>query len=119
MNPQLVGIEIIGGTYPFDLRICNRTLAFNRFFWDMIRAEARAAFLADEESALTAAGLSDVEKALVRARDWLGIVQYGVNFFVLEKWARVVKRTNLEVYAIMRGETFETFMRTRMVPDAR
>lgn len=119
LNPQLDGIGEIGGTYPFDLRICNRTLAFNRFFWNMIRAEGRAAFLADEEAAMTDAGLRETEKALVRARDWLGIVQYGVNFFVLEKWARVVKQTNLEVYAIMRGETFEAFMQTRRVPDAR
>ncbi|WP_354288789.1 hypothetical protein [Sphingomonas sp. UYEF23] len=118
-NPQLDGIEMIAGTYPFDLRTCNRTLAFNRFFWDMIHAEARAAFHADEEAAMVAAGLNGQEKALVRARDWLGIVQYGVNFFVLEKWARVVKQTNLEVYAIMRGESFEAFMQTRRVPESR
>lgn len=118
-NPQLAGIEALPGTYPFDLRTCNRTLAFNRFFWNMIGAEAREAFWSDEEAAMTAAGLNDVEQALVRDRDWLGIVQYGVNFFVLEKWARVVKKTNLEVYAIMRGESFEDFMLTRQVPDSR
>lgn len=117
-NPQTVGIDELTGTYVFDLRTCNRTLAFNRFFWNMIRPEFRQAFLDDEESALTVAGLSDAEKHLVRMRDWLGIVQYGVNFFVLEKWARVVKRTNLEVYAIMRGETLEAFMQTRAVPHA-
>ncbi|MEG2934311.1 MAG: hypothetical protein RR842_12120, partial [Gordonibacter sp.] len=78
----------------------------------------RQAVLDDEEAAMTVASLSDEEKALVRARDWLGIVQYGVNFFVLEKWARVVRRTNLEVYAIMRGETLEEFMQTRAVPHA-
>ena len=118
-NPQTAGIEALTGTYVFDLRTCNRTLAFNRFFWSMIRPEYRQAFWDDEEAAMAAAGLKDDEKALVRARDWLGIVQYGVNFFVLEKWARVVKTTNLEVYAIMRGESLEAFMQTRMVPHAR
>lgn len=118
-NPQTVGIEELSGTYVFDLRTCNRTLAFNRFFWSMIREEHRQAFWTDEEAAMASAGLNEVEKELVRARDWLGIVQYGVNFFVLEKWARVVKRTNLEVYAIMRGESFEEFMNTRAVPHAR
>jgi protocatechuate 4,5-dioxygenase alpha chain len=118
-NPQTAGIEEITGTYLFDLRTCNRTIAFNRFFWNMIRPEYREAFLIDEEAAMTAAGLTDGEKQLVRGRDWLGIVRYGVNFFVLEKWARVVKKTNLEVYAIMRGEDLETFMRTRNVPSAR
>lgn len=119
LNPQIAGLEELEGTYVFDLRTSNRTLAFNRFFWNMIREEYRQAFWTDEEAAMSAANLSDVEKALVRARDWLGIVQYGVSFFVLEKWARVVKKTNLEVYAIMRGESFEEFMQTRQVPGAR
>ena len=118
-NPELDGIEALAGTYPFDLRICNRTLNFNRFFWNMIRAENRESFWSDEEAAMSGAGLKEEEKALVRVRDWLGIVQYGVNFFVLEKWARVVKKSNLEVYAIMRGETLEAFLSTRRVPEAR
>lgn len=118
-NPQVAGLDTLGGTYLFDLRTSNRTLAFNRFFWNMIQEGHRDAFRHDEERAMVQAGLSDAEKALVRARDWLGIVQYGVSFFVLEKWARVVKKTNIEVYAIMRGETLEEFMNTRQVPDSR
>ena len=27
----------------------------------------------------------------MRRRDWLGLIRYGVNFFVLEKFARVVQ----------------------------
>ena len=119
MNPQLEGIEAIEGTYPFDLRTSLRTLRLNRFFWLLARPEQRALFLDDEEEAMRRAELSDEEKALVRARDWIGFVRYGVNFFVLEKFARVVKMSNLEVYAKMRGESFEDFMKTRRVPDAR
>lgn len=119
MNPQTKGLEDLAGTYAFDLRTSNRTLALNRFFWSMIGADARERFLADPEASMTAAGLSDTEKQLIRARDWLGLVKHGANFFVLEKFARVVKMTNLEVYAIMRGETFEDFMKTRRVPNAR
>jgi protocatechuate 4,5-dioxygenase alpha chain len=118
-NPQIVDLENLAGTYVFDLRTCHRTLALNRFFWEMIRKESRDAFSTSEEAAMEAVHLSEPEKAMVRARDWLGLVQYGVNFFVLEKWARVVKKTNLEVYAIMRGESFDAFMKTRKVPDAR
>ncbi len=119
MNPQLQGMQDIPGTYAFDLRISNKTLSLNRFFWNMIGAEARQNYIQDQEAAMTAAGLSDHEKALIRAQDWLGLVQHGANFFVLEKFARVVKKTNLEVYALMRGESFEEFMQTRQVPDAR
>jgi hypothetical protein len=50
--------------------------------------------------------------------DWLGLIRYGVCFFVLEKFARVVRTTNLGMYASMRGETLEAFLKTRRVPDA-
>ena len=119
MNPQLVGAEQITGTYPFDLRVSQRTFRINRFFWRLTEPEWRARVLADEEGAMREAGLSDEEQALARARDWIALIRYGVNFFVLEKFARVVKQTNLEVYAAMRGESFDEFMTTRRVPDAR
>jgi protocatechuate 4,5-dioxygenase alpha chain len=119
MNPQLAGLEDLAGTYPFDLRASHRALKLNRFFWRFTQLEWRQRFLADAEALMTEAGLSDQEKALVRARDWLGLVRYGVCFFVMEKFARVVRMSNLEVYAAMRGESFEDFMKTRRVPDAR
>ncbi|CAN5524852.1 protocatechuate 4,5-dioxygenase subunit alpha [soil metagenome] len=119
MNPQLEGVEAIEGTYVFDIRTSNRALKLNRFFWNMIRAEYRQRFNEDEERAMLDAGLSDKERALITARDWLGLIQNGANFFVLEKFARVAKKTNMEVYAIMRGETFEEFLATRKVPGAR
>ncbi len=119
MNPQLAGIESIEGTYLFDLRTSNRTLKLNRFFWKMIGKEWRDRFEHDPEALMTEAGLNDDEKDLVRRRDWLGLIRHGANFFVLEKFARVSKQTNLEVYAAFRGETFEEFLKTRRVPDAR
>jgi protocatechuate 4,5-dioxygenase alpha chain len=42
-----------------------------------------------------------------------------VNFFVLEKFARVLRLTNLDVYASMRGESLEDFLKTRRVPEMR
>ena len=119
MNPQLEGIENIEGTYPFDLRTSIRALRLNRFFWNLARSQNRDLFLSDPEEAFRRAGLTAEERALVAARDWLGLVRYGVNFFVLEKFARVVRMSNLQVYASMRGESFEDFMKTRRVPDAR
>lgn len=119
MNPQLAGIETLPGTYPFDLKTSVRTLRINRFFWRLAQASYRERVLQDEPAALREAGLSDEEQALVLARDWIGLVRYGVNFFVLEKFARVVRMSNMEVYASMRGESFEDFLKTRRVPDAR
>jgi hypothetical protein len=119
MNPQIQDVADLEGTYLFDVRTSNRTLKLNRFFWSMIGADARARYTADPEQAMSAAGLTDEEKELVRRQDWIGLVRHGENFFVLEKFARVVRTTNLEVYAKMRGESFEQFMQTRQVPEAR
>ncbi len=119
MNPQIAGVEDLVGTYVFDLRTSHRALKLNRFLWSMIQATSREGFVADEDAFMTAAGLSEAEKTLLRARDWLGLIQHGASFFVLEKFARVAKKTNLEIYAIMRGETFDEFMATRRVPECR
>ena len=119
MNPQLEGIETLEGTYPFDLRSSMKTLRLNRFFWNLRLADKRELFQSDEDEAMHQADLTDDEKTLVRGRDWLGLIRYGANFFVLEKFARVVRMSNLEVYARMRGETFEDFLKTRRVPEAR
>jgi gallate dioxygenase len=63
-------------------------------------------------------GLTEHEKALVRSRDWRGLIQYGVSFFVLEKFARVQRMTNLQVDASMRFESLEDFLATRRVPES-
>ena len=119
MNPQLDGIEAIPGTYPFDLRTSVRALRINRFFWNLAKQEHRNLLLNDPELAFARAGLSEQEMQLIRGRDWLGLIRHGVNFFVLEKFARVVRMSNLEVYAAMRGESLEEFLKTRRVPEAR
>jgi protocatechuate 4,5-dioxygenase alpha chain len=119
VNPQLEGIERLPGTYLFDIRRSRKALRLNRFLWRLAEPAHRAAFQGDEKSTMDAAGLDDVEHALVRDRDFLGLVRYGVCFFVLEKFARTLHMSNLEMYAQMRGETLEQFMQTRRVPDAR
>jgi protocatechuate 4,5-dioxygenase alpha subunit len=119
VNRQLDGIEQIEGTYPFDLKVSVRALRINRFFWELRKAENRQLFLANRDETFDRAGLTAQERAMVLALDWLGLVRYGVNFFVLEKFARVVRMSNMEVYASMRGETLEAFLKTRRVPDAR
>lgn len=119
MNPQTAGLDDITGTYLFDLKTSHRAFKLNRFLWNMKNGETRDRFAADPEAVMTEAGLTEKEKAMVRAQDWIGLVRHGASFFVLEKLARVYKWTNLEVYASMRGETFDEFMKTRRVPECR
>lgn len=119
MNPQLVGIEQLSGTYVFDLRTSHRAFRINRFFWRMTEPDWRARFVADPDRLMREANLTEQERQLVHNRDWIGLLQYGTNFFVMEKIARVLKQSNLEVYAAMRGESLEEFLETRRVPECR
>lgn len=118
-NPQLKDVEQIGGTYVFDIRRSHKALRLNRFLWNMIHADYRTNYSVNPQLAMSAAGLSQSERALVRNQDWLGLVQYGACFFVVEKFGRVVGKTNLQIYASMRGESFEEFLATRKVPESR
>jgi gallate dioxygenase len=79
----------------------------------MIDPAHRARFLSDPEPSFAEAGLTDEEKDLVRRRDWPGLIHYGVIFFMLEKLAAVIGVSNLHIYAAMRGESLEDFLKTR------
>lgn len=117
-NEQLAGIEEIDGTYAFDVEHSVKALRLNRFFWRHREPAFRELVVRDLDAAFDELGLSEEEQDLVRRQDWLGLVQYGVSFFVLEKFARVQKMSNLQVYAKMRGESLEDFLKTRRVPES-
>jgi gallate dioxygenase len=110
---QLEGIEKLPGTYPFDFARSRKAYRLNEFLHRVIEPAHRAAFLADPEAAFAAAGLTEEERDLVRRRDWRGLIHYGVIFFMLEKLAAVIGVSSLHVYAAMRGETLEDFLKTR------
>jgi gallate dioxygenase len=115
-NTQLLGVEEIPGTYSFDIAHSVKALNLNRFFWRHREPAFRELVSRDLEAAFDLSSLTEQETALVRSRDWLGLIRYGVSFFVLEKFARVQKLSNLQVYASMRGESLEAFLSTRRVP---
>jgi hypothetical protein len=117
-NEPLAGIEAIGGAYAFDVEHSVKALRLNRFFWRHREPAFRELVTRDIEAAFDELGLGIEERDLVRRQDWLGLVRYGVSFFVLEKFARVQKMSNLQVYARMRGETLEAFLKTRRVPES-
>jgi gallate dioxygenase len=117
-NPQVAGLEELEGTYPFDLKASIHASRLNRFFWRHREPAFRELVMRDLNAAFDELQLKDEERELVTRQDWLGLVKYGVSFFVLEKFARVVKISNLAVYADMRGETLEEFLKTRRVPES-
>jgi gallate dioxygenase len=90
-----------------------RAYRLNEFLHDLVVPEVRAAFVSDPEALFRQAKLSDAEQELVRKRDWLGMIRYGVTFFVLEKMAAVLGIPNPQIYASMKGMSLEDFLRTR------
>jgi gallate dioxygenase len=119
MNPQLEGIELLTGTYLFDLERSAKALRLNRFLRDLAIPENRALLKADPDAAFKQAGLSDEERAMVRNLDWRALIRYGASFFTLEKLGRVSGVSNPAMVAHMRGETLDEFLKTRNVPGAR
>ncbi len=118
MAEQLEGAGQLDGTYPFDLERSLRAYRINDFLHRLIEPEFRAAFLNDEEAALRKAGLTQRESTLIRNRDWRGLIHYGAIFFMLEKLGAVVGVSNLHIYAAMRGQPLDEFLKTRNAPDA-
>jgi gallate dioxygenase len=113
IHRQLAGAEKLAGTYPFDHERSRKAYRLNRFLHQLIEPADRARFLADPEGAFSEAGLSEEERDLVRRRDWRGMIHYGVIFFMLEKLGAVIGVSNLHIYAAMRGEPLEEFLKTR------
>lgn len=115
---QTAGLEQLAGTYPFTLETSVRAYRLNRFLHQIVDPDFRARYATDPRACHAAAGLSEEECRLLDDRDWIGMIRYGVIFFLLEKLGAMLGISNLHIYAAMRGETLEAFMQTRNAPGA-
>jgi len=111
--------EASAGTYLLTVSLAQQAYRLSAFCRSLMLPESRAAFRADEEGAMRRFGLNDTEIAMVRARDWLAMVRYGVNHFLVFRVAGAVGVGLTGAAAQMRGETLEEFRRTRRVWEAR
>lgn len=110
---QMQGAENLAGTYPFTLERSVARYRINKFLHDLVIPEHRAKFKAEPEAAFEEAGLSEVERDMIRRLDWQAMIRYGVIFFMLEKLGAVVGVSNLHIYSGMRGQSLEEFQKTR------
>lgn len=115
MEEQLQGIEKLAGTHPFTLDRSHRAYRLNDFLHRLIEPQHRRRFLDDPGPLYDEFGLNAEERALLDARDWIGMIHYGAIFFGLEKMAAVIGSSNPEVYAQMRGESMAEFQASRNV----
>jgi gallate dioxygenase len=107
------GADKLAGTHPFTIERSVRGFRMNHFLHSLTDPAMRAKFREDEEATMAAAGLSDEERDLIRRRDWIGMIHYGVIFFMLEKLGAVTGVGNIHIYAAMKGMTVEDFQKTR------
>lgn len=118
MNHQLKGAEQLEGTYAFTLATSVKAFRLNQFLHELIRPPHRRRFLDDPEALFREYELTSEESDLVRRRDWRKMIHYGVSFFMLEKLGAVVGVSNLHIYAAMRGQPLNEFLKTRNAPGA-
>ena len=110
----------IENTKVFDSEQAQLGYRLNKFAMSMVKPENRDAFRADEEAALAASDLTDVEKQLIRDRDWRAIMdEHGGNIYMIMKIGAVIGDGLYQIGAHQRGQTYEEFLATRNAAGAR
>jgi len=108
----------IPDTTIFDLRASRRGYRLNKLAGSLCRPENRAAFRENEEAYMAKFGLTEAEKALIRRRDFSGLIEAGINIYFLLKIGAVTGNGLYKMGAQMRGESYEEFLATRNIRDA-
>ena len=113
MMRDLAPAAELEGTYPFTIERAVKGWRINHFLHRLIEPEFRKRFVEDQEGLFAESDLTEEEKDLIRRRDWIGMIHYGVIFFMLEKMAAVLGIGNIDVYAAFRGMSVPEFQKTR------
>ncbi len=109
----------IPDTSIFDLRLSRRGQRLNRMCAALCSPQERDAFKRDEEAFMSRFALTDAEKALIRQRDFKGLIEAGTNIYYLLKIGSATGNGLYQMGAQMRGETYQQFLSTRKISDAR
>lgn len=107
------------GSYLLTVSLAQQGYRLSTFCRSLMIADNRAACKADLEAYMSSYELTDHEKAMIRAKDWLAIARYGVNHFLVFRLASMFGDGLVGTAAQMRGETLDEFKRTRRVWEER
>ena len=99
----------IPGTTIFDGAEAQKGLALNRMCYSFNSADNRAAFLADEEAYCRKFGLNDEQRAAVKSRSVLKMIEAGGNVYYLAKLAGIFGLNVQDIGAQQTGMTVEAF----------
>lgn len=99
----------IPGTRLFDGELAMRGYALNKMCFSFNDAENRAAFLADEDAYCTRYGLNEAQRAAIRNRNVLQLIDAGGNVYYLAKFAGILKLDVQDLGAQQTGITKDAF----------
>ena len=108
----------IPGTIIFDGEQAQKGLALNRMFYSFNSAANRAAFLADEDAYCAKFGLNDEQRAAVKNRNVLQMIEAGGNVYYLAKLAGIFGLNVQDIGAQQTGTTVDEF-KARLVAAGR
>jgi len=113
-----LAVREIPDTSVFDLRASRRGYRLNKMCGSLCSPANREAFKKDEEGYMSRFSLSEDEKALIRKRDFAGMIHAGMNIYFMLKIGSVTGNSLYRMGAQMRGESYEQFLSTRNFKDA-
>ena len=112
MAEQVDKSRPIANTKVFTGEETRRGYRLNKFAMSLCKPENRDSFKENEEAVLAASDLTEVEKQLIRDRDWRAIMgEYGGNIYMIMGL--------YQIGAHQRGQTYEEFLDTRNASGAR
>jgi protocatechuate 4,5-dioxygenase alpha subunit len=111
-------LKPIKDTSIFDLRLSRRGRRLNKMCEALCSPAERDAFKRDEEAFMTRFSLTENEKALMRKRDFKGLIEAGMNIYAMLKVGSATGNSLYRMGAQMRGESYEEFLKTRNISGA-
>jgi len=99
----------IPGTVMFDGDQAQKGYALNRMCFSFNSAENRAAFLKDEDAYCRKFGLNEKQRAAIKNRNVLELIEAGGNVYYLAKFAGIFGLNVQDIGAQQTGVTVDEF----------
>jgi len=99
----------IPGTIMFDGDQAQKGLALNRMCFSFNSAQNRAAFLEDEDAYCQGFGLDEAQRAAVKSRNVLAMIEAGGNVYYLAKLAGIFGLNVQDIGAQQTDTTVDAF----------
>jgi protocatechuate 4,5-dioxygenase alpha subunit len=99
----------IPGTYLFDRHRSREGYHLNMFFFSLMKARNREAFLANEDEYLDGFPMSEEQRKAVLSRDWLGMIKLGGNIYYMSKFGATLGRSFQYMAGAMSGVSQEEY----------